>query len=42
MPDVFRGKAFPKGKDENKEELGKFFQGTYVLFFFILERDTEI
>ena len=31
MPDVFRGKAFPKDKDGNKEELGKFFQGTYVL-----------
>jgi hypothetical protein len=30
MPDVFRGKAFPKDKDGNKEELGKFFQGTYV------------
>jgi len=30
MPDVFRGKAFPKDKDGDKEELGKFFQGTYV------------
>jgi dienelactone hydrolase len=30
MPDVFRGKAFPKDKDGNKEELGRFFQGTYV------------
>jgi dienelactone hydrolase len=30
MPDVFRGKAFPIDKDGNKEELGKFFQGTYV------------
>jgi hypothetical protein len=30
MPDWFRGKAFPIDKDGDKEELGKFFQGTYV------------
>jgi hypothetical protein len=28
MPDWFRGKAFPIEKDGDKEELGKFFQGT--------------
>jgi hypothetical protein len=30
MPDVFRGKPFPPEKDGNKEELGKFFAGTWV------------
>ena len=29
-PDVFRGKPFPFEKDGDKEELGKFFAGTWV------------
>ncbi|ORY35779.1 dienelactone hydrolase [Naematelia encephala] len=28
MPDIFRGKPFPKDKDGDKEELSKFFAGT--------------
>jgi len=28
MPDVFRGKPFPKDKDGDKEELAKFFATT--------------
>ncbi|WWD19752.1 hypothetical protein CI109_104216 [Kwoniella shandongensis] len=31
MPDVFRGKPFPKDKDGEKEELQKFFAGTAKL-----------
>nr|XP_019010459.1 uncharacterized protein I206_04928 [Kwoniella pini CBS 10737]OCF49240.1 hypothetical protein I206_04928 [Kwoniella pini CBS 10737] len=31
MPDVFKGKAFPKDRDGDKEELKKFFSGTAKL-----------
>nr|XP_018261033.1 uncharacterized protein I303_06750 [Kwoniella dejecticola CBS 10117]OBR83191.1 hypothetical protein I303_06750 [Kwoniella dejecticola CBS 10117] len=31
MPDVFKGNAFPKDEDGNKEELRKFFSGTAKL-----------
>ncbi len=27
MPDLFRGRPFPKDKDGDKEELGSFFSG---------------
>jgi len=37
MPDWFRGKAFPIDQDGNKEALGKFFQGTYVVLYCIYQ-----